>query len=552
MNQLLRCLLSLTLPAAIVVLNSCAGKVTGNPALVEDFFPKGESQVQQGDKPFIPPSEVIDALIPDLNQTLSSTKMPERPFTFDIAVHGADAREFFMSLVIDTDENMLVHPDVSGTISLELKNVSVAQVLEAVQKIYGYDFEKMEIGYAVYPATLQTKMFKIDRLDLIREGNSRTQVSSGQITDSSDNTGYSGQDNSTQKDQNQTRTSGSWISTDTKTDFWDELRQSLTAIVSVDALSRVVINRQTGVVVVRAKPMQLREVEAFINVTQRQVELQVIIEAKILEIILDDSHQAGVNWTKLVKRMAEQGSVLTGIAPLSSAVAATANVFTIDVSDTFSVDLGNFDAFVELLETQGKTNILSSPRISTMNNQKAIIKVGRDEYFITAVSAQTVTTGSSTITNPEITWTPFFSGIALDVTPQINGFDDVTLHIHPSITRVETQTKNFVIDNQPGSLPLALNSVRESDSVVHAKNGQLIVIGGLMQDRQEDDKRGVALLTRIPYIGNLFRTNTGTTQKSELVIMLKPTIIAANKDWQDDMARSKKRMKKLENFQLWK
>ena len=201
---------------------------------------------------------------------------------------------------------------------------------------------------------------------------------------------------------------------------------------------------------------------------------------------------------------------------------------------------------------RGKTKILSSPRISTLNNQKAIIKVGQDEYFITDISSNTVSSGSSTITNPDITWTPFFSGIALDVTPQIDDNNEITLHIHPSITRVESQQKTFTINGEDGELPLALKTVRESDSIVHAKNGQIIVIGGLMQETTDEDKRGISFLTRIPYLGNLFRENRGAARKTELVILLKPTVILDNENWQNDMNSSKNRMQALENFQLWK
>ena len=162
-----------------------------------------------------------------------------------------------------------------------------------------------------------------------------------------------------------------------------------------------------------------------------------------------------------------------------------------------------------------------------------------------------ITLGSSTITNPDITWTPFFSGIALDVTPQINDKDEITLHIHPSITRVESQTKEFVINGEKGSLPLALNTVRESDSIVIAKDGQIVVIGGLMQETTTNDKKGIAGITQIPYLGNLFRVNTGETRKSELVILLKPTIIKNNNDWSPALGSSRQQLKQLQNHPLW-
>lgn len=491
------------------------------------------------------PAEINKALIPDFDQTLRRPGITPRTKTFNLSVHDLPAREFFMGLIMDTSQNIIVHPDVTGSISLELKNVTLPQVLDAVQKVYGYDYKKSAAGYIVYPATLQTKIYAINRLDLVRKGLSKTRVSSGQLSNSKNNN-YNNQYNnqSSTNNRNQTQNSGSWIDTKTQTDFWQELETSLKTIVSVDDQAHVIINRQSGVIVVRAKPMQQREVENFLNKTQTRIEKQVLIEAKILEIILNEGNQDGVNWANIVREGTEM--FLTSSAPLPSAIAATQEVFTIGIKK------GDFTAFIELLETQGKTNILSSPRISTLNNQKAIIKVGQDEYFITDISSSTVATGSSTIVNPDITWTPFFSGIALDVTPQIDDDDEITLHIHPSITRVEDQTKKLVINDKETELPLALNTVRESDSIVHARNGQIIVIGGLMQETDSEDKRGVAFLTQLPYLGNLFRVNTGNKKKSELVILLKPTVITSNADWQRDLAASKQRMQELEDFQMWK
>ncbi len=526
--------------ALFPLLFSCSTIPTADNRTIDESFPLTKTQTIDTS---LPPEAVTNALIPAFNQSPFINKVAKHATKFNISLNQIDAREFFMGLVIDTDENMLVHPDVSGQISLTLKNVTVAQVMDAVQNIYGYDYKKNEIGYIVYPATLQTKIFKINRLDLIREGQSNTRVSSGQISDSGDSASKEGGTQSSTDTSSNTRSSGSWINTKSETDFWFEINTALQSIISIDPQATVVMNRQTGVIVVRAKPMQLREIEEFISTTQSRISRQVIIEAKIIEIILDDSHQAGVNWQSVVREAIETAPILTGIGAIGSTF-----------RDVFSVGgrWGDFGAVIELLETQGKTNILSSPRISTLNNQKAIIKVGSDEYFITDVSSNTVTSGSSTITNPDITWTPFFSGIALDVTPQINDTDEITLHIHPSITRVENQTKNFTINGEDGSLPMALNTVRESDSIVKAKNGQIIVIGGLMQEAIKENKKGVAGLSQIPYIGNLFRVNTGEVKKSELVILLKPTLINSAGDWSSTMESSKRQLKQLHNHQLWK
>ena len=510
-----------------------------------------------------PPAAVTDALVPDFDQTLVTSQNSSQQPRMNISVNEVDAREFFMGLVVDTDENMLVHPEVTGTISLDLKNVTLAQVLDAVQKVYGYDYKKNDMGYIIYPATLQTKTFKIDRLDLLRMGTSNTSVSSGKQSSQ----------NSTQRNSNQlgsiqqggggaqsnsplggggnvqsSSSSSSSVRTITNTDFWQELKDSLNHILAVDPQATVDINQQSGIVIVRAKPLQLREVESFLSDTQTQISRQVILEAKILEVTLDANHQDGVNWENIVREGKDKALLLTGVGGVMNPT-TFASIFTL------GAHAGDFRAFVELMETQGKTNVLSSPRISTLNNQTAIIKVGQDEYF--AYDIQTGNTsggaisggiGSTVVSTPFPRLDVFFSGIALDVTPQIDDNEDITLHIHPSITQVKEVSKVF--GNNIGSLPMALTTVRESDSIVKAKNGQIVVLGGLMQETDNEQKNGVTGLARIPYIGNLFRVNTGKTQKSELIILLKASFIGSDADWKNAINSSKQHFERLDATRL--
>lgn len=568
----------LTTAASTLILAAC-DVLPPRANLVEKTFPP-VPLTTNASTPTQPPEAVTNALIPSLDA--GALQATPSQATFNVSVHEADAREFFMGLVVDSQENMIVHPDVNGRISLELKNVTLPQVLSAVQKVYGYDFSKTDIGYIIYPATLQTKIFKIDHIDLLREGRSNTRVSSGQINDNNNrnfglgmggNVNMGGMPGGTGANQAfgqqgptaYNSTSGSWITTSSRTDFWKELEDSLSAILDATPStastpesgeltnpqtgSKAVINRQTGVIVVKGTPSQIREAEKLIEATQNQIGRQVVIEAKILEIILNDEHQDGVNWASIVREGAQTFLAANNPLPASLAnVHGALNVFKVGGK------WGDFQAFITLMESQGKTNILSSPRISTLNNQKAVIKVGQDEYFITDVSSNNILSGGGTnnTVTQDITWTPFFSGIALDVTPQIADDNKVTLHIHPSITRVQDQKKEFKINGQEGSIPMALNTVRESDSVVSAENGQIIVIGGLMQEDRDENKRGVSLLSRIPFLGNAFRENTGTGRKSELVILLKPTIIANDNDWEAPMQESRDRLERLEKKQLWK
>lgn len=531
--------------ALLLLLTSCTSLQPPQSNNVDEFFADKTPAPQP--KPLPPPNIPV----PDFRPLSPAARYMVR-HPLNVSVHEVDARDFFMGLVVDSDDNMVVHPEVKGTISLELKNVTIPQVLDAVQKVYGYDYKKTDIGYVIYPATLQTRSFKIDRLDLMREGKSSTFVSSGQTGNSSQSSqGYGNQQtqNLTQSFNNQpngnmtgSQSSGSSITSTTETDFWKELDEALRTLIAVDKDATVVINRQSGVVIARAKPMQLREIESFLATTQNQISRQVILEAKILEVVLNDSHQDGVEWKTIIRQGLQ-------IAP----GVATGGVYTL-AANAGSFMVGDFTAVVTLLESQGKTNVLSSPRISTLNNQQAIIKVGKDETFVTGVSPGIVTGGiNSGNVQPAPILSAFFSGIALDVTPQINDGGDITLHIHPSITKVESQDREYKIDGfgSTSVVPTAKSTIRESDSIVKAKNSQIIVLGGLMQDTTDENKEGVYGFSRIPYLGNLFRVDTGNSQKTELVILLKATLISSDEDWQNDIAASERRAKELDAQPRW-
>jgi MSHA biogenesis protein MshL len=174
--------------------------------------------------------------------------------------------------------------------------------------------------------------------------------------------------------------------------------------------------------------------------------------------------------------------------------------------------------------------VLSSPRVSTLHNQKAIIKAGSDEFFVTGVKSDT-TTGTSTNTSLNVELTPFFSGVALDVTPQIGEDGTVLLHIHPTVSEVSDQSKRVNFGGGSSDLPLALSQIRESDSVVRARSGQLIVIGGLMRETRRRADYRTPLLGDVPLLGRLFRSEREQTRTVELVLLLRP-LVPTDADWE--------------------
>ena len=436
--------------------------------------------------------------------------------------------------------------------------------MEAVGDVYGYEIVGTSYGFQVLPGRLQARIYQIDFLNVVRSGRSASFVSAGTLTavDGIGDTSIDGGTVTAFGGTQNRQVLGTQIDTlSPETSFWGELYTSLVAIVGPGDGRSVVVNPQSGAVVVRALPSELREVETFLRATQLMVQRQVILEAKILEIDLSEEFQAGINWAALVDNSAlisqtgggtifpdgvsdiggETGNLDPGgLDPIKSALAsAFGGVFAV------ALDFDNFKAFVELLKTQGNVQILSSPRISTLNNQKAVIKVGQDEFFVTDISTTTITS-TATTSIPNVELTPFFSGIALDVTPQISESGYVTLHVHPAISEVVDQEKSFTVAGVEQTLPLALSTVRESDSIVRARSGQVIVIGGLMQDAINDVQAKPPVLGDVPGVGAAFRQQRRESRKTELVILIRPIVVDSDgQQWVEALEQNSRNLKNL-------
>ncbi|WP_457392756.1 secretin N-terminal domain-containing protein [Roseateles sp. P5_E1] len=494
--------------------------------------------------------------------------LPPEP-RFDLIVNGAPARDVFLSLVSDTRYSMLVHPSVSGQLSVTLKGVTVRESLDAIRDVYGFDYSIDGRRITVFPPTLQTRVFTINALAHQRSGRSEVRVSSGAAPASSQNgaAGASGNTGSATGGSTTTvqQQESSQLSTKVSSDFWGETNNALKALVGSGEGRAVITSPQTGTVAVRAMPEELRHVEAWLKATRIAVERQVMLEAKIVEVELREGYQSGIDWSRIGERSAiGQTSVnpsipsgvssiinplvsnTRGLPTLSSGTQSPAwpDLIPLPSSGGGTLGLalarGGFQALLAFVESHGDTQILSSPRIATLNNQKAVLKVGTDDYFITGISGSnsgtnTGTNGTNGTTNqiPTLTLTPFFSGIALDVTPQIDAADMITLHIHPSVSNVTEKIKQVDLGSVGNfRLPLASASVNESDTVVRIPDGHIVAIGGLMQMEATRRGSGVPGADSNPLTSMLFGNRANNGRKRELVVLIKPSIIRSAEDWE--------------------
>ena len=503
---------------------------------------------------------------------------------FDLSIVNAPAVQVFMAIVSGTRYNMLVGPEVSGNITVNLKDVTVKEALESIRELYGYEFSLKGNRIAIQPNTLQTRIFQVNYLASRRQGATELRVTSSSISGSNPSTAPTppgtGATPLPSSNGGQTaNTLTSRVQTNTDTDFWRDLQTALGTIITGEGRS-VVVNSISGVVVVRAYPGELRSVEQYLKATQIMVERQVMLEAKILEVSLKREYQAGINWSSFngsrnrfsagvvqpgTILRTQPGEALSGIS--SDAIDATGRVDEIFTNNgTFAPGkagliaasaLGkgffglafqsvNFAALLNFLETQGQVSVLSSPRIATLNNQKAILKVGTDELFVTNVTATTTSTTAGTTSTPSLSLQPYFSGISLDVTPQIDDEGNIILHVHPAISTVAEKEKIVDLGTMGQfKLPLATSSVNETDSIVRVLDGNIVAIGGLMTQGYASDNSGLPGTVNSP-AGVLLGQRGSTLTKRELVILLKPTIIQDDRAWMKDLQQSSDRLRSFD------
>ncbi len=443
-------------------------------------------------------------------------------------------RDVLMELVRKTGANLELDPRVQGSVILSAHDQPFGQVLKRICALANLRYKVNGTFIHIEPDTAYQKSYRLDYLSLSRKTSSDTSIatnvfdvdvgSNGTNTTSSSGTGggtsSATQNNSTAK-----------ISALSEADFWAETSKSIAQI--LDAGNKQTdkatfsINKQAGMVTVYGTERQQDAIDKYFAILKRKSYAQVLIDARIIEVELDDTYQAGIDWTAVFNNASV---IATNLGP--QAALNTNGFFTAGVTGT------NFNAIVSLVETFGTTRVLSAPRVTVLNNQTAVMKVATNQvYFITQAQFTTTTNanGSSVTTNPVYTSTPHTVpvGLVMTVQPAIDAATNrVTMTLRPTISRIVSEVNDPSISlnaavagvSTPVQSQIPVLAVREMDSVIQLHSGEIAVMGGLMQDSSINTDQGVPILDEIPYIGNLFKTRDNNGKTSELVILLRATI----------------------------
>lgn len=554
--------------AALLALGGCASTPTppGREASRDAVQRSIEAAVQATPArpapvaPVAPVAPPIEALLPSLTQLARPAPR------FDLVLADVPAAQVFQAIAQGSDLSIVVPPSLAQQrVSLSLKEVDAVDALEVLREHYGFEYRVDGRRVHVQPQELVTRIYQVAFPAARRSGRSTTRVSSGSLVGSGrEGDGANGAG----------AREGAQVSTEVDGDLWADVEAAMKAVVGSEPGRQIVVSAQTGTLVVRALPRELRGIEQVLERMRLAIDRQVVLEAKIVEVALDEGFEAGINWAALrngnhrlsmgvdTSRINVPGSIgsALGIPPASivTGVDASSDPPTVTPSTLAQVlaapatsaalpalafTTAGFNALLSFLQTQGTVHVLSSPRVAAVNNQKAVLRVGTDDFFVTNVETTTTATASGSVTTPSLTLQPFFSGISLDVTPQIDDHGMVTLHVRPSVSEVSERSRVINLGNLGQfQLPLASSRVNETDTIVRVRDGVTVAIGGLMQQRQVVDDAKVPLAGDVPAFGRLFRRDTSRLEKRELVFLLRPTVVRQASDWGDELAQLRTRL----------
>ncbi len=490
-----------------------------------------------------PDSDAADkALIPQPVTQVPALPRPgkrEKLETYTVVVNQVDIRELLFSMARDADLNLDIDSDITGKITMNAIDQTLPRILQRMEA-------QANIRYFLDGDTLKIKAdkpylhtYNVNYLNISRESEGKVSVSTeigataSGIRTSNSGGGSSGssQGGST---SNQNRANSN-IKNKSTHEFWKTITSNIGGILGqgvkgnsnsgITNSNDIIVNRESGIIAVRATSKQHKSIKKFIDQVVGNAQRQVLIEVTIAEVQLSDTYQAGVDWSVISET---SGGVLTKGGQQDVIGGSLGSSPFFQLSGTGTINGNPLDVTLKALETFGNVKVLSSPKVMTLNNQMAILKVVDNEvYFTTDVELNSGSVNQNSQLAVDTTVKTVPVGIVMSVTPYIDETDAVTLNIRPTISRII----RFVDDPNPllaregvvSQIPVL--QVREIETMLKVNNGDTAVIGGLMQDQINKENRGIPLLSSIPWLGALFSYTEEAFVKSELVIFIRPVVV---------------------------
>ena len=498
-----------------------------NPPTISEGHIKSTSESEAAEKASIPQPVTQVPALPRPGKR-------EKLETYTVVVNQVPIRELLFSMARDADLNLDIDSDISGKITMNAIDQTLPKILDRIES-------QADVTYFLEGDTLKVRadkpylhVYHVDYLNISRESGGKVSVST-EIGATSSGINSTGGDSGGGGSSNSENKANSDIENESINEFWTTITLNIGGILGqeINASSgsrlvtgnNIIVNRESGIIAVRATSKQHKSIKGFIDQVVGSAQRQVLIEATIAEVQLSDSYQAGIDWSVVSET---SGGVVTkgGVQDVIGGNLGSSPFFQLATSGTIN---GNpLNITLKALETFGDVKVLSSPKVMTLNNQTAILKVVDNEvYFNIDVNVVPGSVTSNALTTVDTTVNTVPVGIVMAVTPFIDEGDAVTLNIRPTISRIIdfVDDPNPLLAEQGVVSQIPVIQVREIETMLKVDDSETAVIGGLMQDQINKENRGVPILSSIPLLGALFSYTEENYVKSELVIFIRPVIV---------------------------
>ncbi len=511
------------------------------------------------------PSRTAD--IPAPVQTLPALPLPKpapRQETFSVTVHNVPAQELLFALARDANLNVDIHPGITGSVTLNALDQTLPQLLDRIAKQIDMRYELDGPNLIVMPDSPYLRLYKIDYVNMSREAKGTVSISGNILS-----TGATGAGSGAGGPSN-ANASTLAVENVTVNRFWETLEQNIQAIlretdkilpapvagnqaaplpaapllpgsaqpaqppapsVTFREAASVISNREAGLMTIRATSRQHEKIQEFLDQVLTNAKRQVLIEATIVEVRLNQNYQQGIDWQAFLRGSAGFSGRISSAVPTRGIAEPLGEIFTLDYTSK------DFTAQIKLLDQFGTLRVLSSPRVSVLNNQTAVLKVVENLVYFT-VDSSTSQTESSSVSTVNTTPQSVSVGFIMNVTPQIDSSGNVLLNVKPTISRVSNvvEDPNPTLRNPCGSVDpcpdqgitsrIPVIQQRELESVLRVRSGEIAIMGGLIEDSVDTVENTVPGVNRIPFLADLFAGKNQANTKTELVIFIRPVVVS--------------------------